>query len=162
MADPHKRAVVPIISSIIIALMLSILPLPGKAIWLRPAWLAMVLVFWGVKLPSKMGIIYAWMLGLLLDIMLASLLGVHALAIAVVTYLASKMERQFNFFPLWQQSLCIGGLIFVYQLVIVVVQGVSGNLNNAHLFYLPAISSMCLWPWIYLLLQSYSRRYNLT
>lgn len=161
MGDHPKASMIPLLSSILIALMLSIIPLPGQTIWLRPAWLAMVLVYWGVKLPSKMGIIYAWILGLLLDIMLASLLGEHALAIALVIYLASKMERQFNFFPLWQQSLCIGGLIFIYQLVIVIVQGISGNLNNAQLFYLPALSSMCLWPWLYLLLQSYSRRYNL-
>ena len=61
--------------SIIIALMLTILPLPLWAAWFRPEWLVLVAIYWSIALPHRFNIGVAWLLGLLLDALSGTILG---------------------------------------------------------------------------------------
>ena len=66
---------IPVLLSFLVAMMLTSLPLPESAIIYRPDWLILVLIYWCMALPERIGIFTGWLLGLTLDVMYGSLLG---------------------------------------------------------------------------------------
>ena len=95
--------------SLFTALLLNMLVsmlLTGNAPWV-PDFLAITLVFWTVHQPRRIGIVAAFVMGLLLDVHQGSLLGQHALAYSVLSYLAILMHRRLLWFKLGEQSLQI-------------------------------------------------------
>ena len=77
-----------IVVSFVVSLMLTALPMPEWArIW-RPAWVCLVLIYWCMALPARVGILVAACAGILLDVISGTLLGQHALALSVVAFIA--------------------------------------------------------------------------
>src|SRR5947207_1442246 len=112
-----------IISSILIALMLTMLPIPEWAIWLRPAWVLLVLIFWSYVMPYRVNLGTAWFVGICLDVLNGTLLGEHALALTIVIYLVVQMHSRFRMYSLLQQSLMVFLFVFIYQFIIFCIQG---------------------------------------
>ena len=73
MDKPHRIWVIAL--SFLAAFMLTAMPLPDWALPWRPAWIAMVLVYWCMALPERVGVITGWVIGLILDVMHGSILG---------------------------------------------------------------------------------------
>jgi len=147
--------------SILIALMLSIVPLPDWGKWFVPEWAAMVLIFWAMTTPRRIGVGVAWCVGLLVDVLDGLLLGETALAMTVTVYIAARFYKQIRVFPLLQQGLVVFLLILVYQLIIYLIQGMIGELPQTWTYWLPALLSMALWPWLCIVLRDYSKRFGL-
>jgi rod shape-determining protein MreD len=84
--------------SLLLALLLNFLP---TAAWPAvPDWLALVIVFWSVREPRRVGMGLAFLFGVAMDVADASLLGQHALAYVLVAYCASSLSRRILWFPL--------------------------------------------------------------
>jgi rod shape-determining protein MreD len=101
--------------SLVLALLLNMLPtfwLPGV-----PDWLALVVCFWSVREFRRVGMGWAFLLGLLMDVADASLMGQHALAYVLLAYGASSLSRRVLWFPLWQQSLQVLPLLLLVPLI---------------------------------------------
>ena len=143
-----------------IAMALMIIPLPNWADAFRPAWVAMVLIYWCIALPSRVNIGLAWLIGLLVDIMVATLLGQHAIAFAVIAFLAVKLHQQIRVYPLWQQSLSVFTLIALGLLLNVWILGIIGQAPKSWLYWAPAITSALLWPWFYVLMRDLGRKFG--
>ena len=101
-----------ILITILIGLVLSILPLPERLELFRPDWTLLILLYWSLALPQRIGVGIAWITGLLQGVLTATLLGQHAMAYAIVSYLIVKLHQRLRLHPLWQQSLSI--LILLY------------------------------------------------
>jgi rod shape-determining protein MreD len=151
-----------IAATFLIALMLTALPLPAWAVAWRPAWVAMVLIYWCLALPEAVGMLTAFAVGLLLDAMLSAPLGQHALALTAVAFVTTVSHQRLRLFPLGQQALFVGLLIVLYLAVVVVVR-VTLSLQRPDLlrFWLPALTSAALWPWLFVLLRDLRRRAHL-
>lgn len=102
----------------------------------------------------------AWVLGLLLDVSHGALLGQHALALVIVAFITLKTHRRLRLFPLWQQSLAVLGLLFINQVLVFWVDGISGYPPRDLWYLAPAVSGMLLWPWITIVLGDLSRRFQ--
>lgn len=89
--------------SLFVALMLDLLPL-GRLPWM-PDFLAVVLVFWSIHQPHRVGLTAAFIFGLMLDVHQAARLGQHALAFTVLIYFAIMVHRRILWFPLASQAL---------------------------------------------------------
>ena len=87
--------------TILLALMLNMLPL-GRGVWL-PDMLLLVLVFWGVHEPGKVGMGWAFVLGLAMDVHQSSLLGQHALVYSAVMYGVAMLRRLISWLLLLPQ-----------------------------------------------------------
>src|SRR5437870_4813673 len=96
-----------IVLTLFIATLLTLCPLRGYLVWLRPAWIMMVLVYWSVMFPGRVGIGMAWVAGLLLDVLQGTLLGEHALAMTAGIFLVLRIRTRFRFFPMVQQALSL-------------------------------------------------------
>ncbi len=161
-ASNTQKMILVIGFSFIVALLLSIFPIPTWTIWFRPEWVLLVMIYWVVALPQRIGIGIAWCMGIFVDVLNGTILGEHALAFIIIAYLAMKSYRQFRLSPWWQQMISVCIFVGIYQLIIFVLQGITGHAPKTVLYWLPSITSMLLWPWIYVVLRNLRRRYQLT
>lgn len=146
-----------IFMTIVMALALSMLPMPDWTIWLRPAWVLLVLIYWTMSVPHRVNVGVAWFVGLVIDLMSGTLLGEHALAFTLVIYLVSGVQLRLRMYPLMQQTLTVFFFVFLYQLIIYLIQGFIGQLPESQLYWLSSVTSMLLWPWLSILLRDYRR-----
>ena len=148
--------------SFVVALVLMLLPLPGWAEPYRPEWVLLVLIYWAIALPGRVGVGTGWVLGLLMDTLQGSLLGQHALALAVVAYLAIALHQRVRVFPLWQQALTELLLVGLKQLLVLWIRGGTGQVPTSWNYWLPSLTSMLLWPWVFIILRDMRRRFRVT
>ncbi|MCI0590898.1 MAG: rod shape-determining protein MreD [Gammaproteobacteria bacterium] len=151
-----------ILLSFVVAFMLDVMPLPEWAVDARPAWIALVLIYWCMALPERVGIGIAWVLGLLLDVLEGTLLGQHALGLVVIAYITLQTHRRVRVFPLLQQAVLVGLLLLLYLLLALWVMGIVGRAIGQWSYWLPALTSMVLWPWIFIVLRDLRRKYNVS
>ena len=107
-----------VILTLLIALIATIMPLPLSLDAFRPDWVLVVLIYWCLALPSRVNVISAGFVGLLLDVLLGSILGVHTAAMAVAIYIIAGNFQKIRNFSVWQQSLIVGVLSALYHLIV--------------------------------------------
>jgi rod shape-determining protein MreD len=146
--------------TIFIALLLGILPLPDWAENLRPEWAVLVMLYWCIALPQRIGVGIAWIVGLLLDVLTGTLLGQRALSLAVASYIAMRIHQRIRIYPLIQQALIILVLIALYQLLNLWFDGIIGQPAKGWSYWLSSLTSMAMWPWVFLLLRRLRRRFK--
>ncbi len=152
----HRGGIV-VFASIVGALALSIMPLPGAIEAWRPEWVTMTVIYWCMATPMRFGVILSWTTGLMLDALRSGLLGQQAMALALIGYIALKFHRRIRVFPLWQQSGTVFILIMLQQFLQIWIDGFSGHTEPMSRYLLPTISSTLLWPVVFTILR-YLRR----
>ncbi|HLA35874.1 MAG TPA: rod shape-determining protein MreD [Rhodocyclaceae bacterium] len=137
--------------SLFSALLLNLIPfgrLPGV-----PDWVALALAFWCVHQPLRIGMGWAFVLGLAMDVANASAMGQHALAYVLLAFVASSLSRRMLWFPLAQQALHVLSMMLAMQLVMLLVRLLGGAEFPGFFWFLSSFSAAALWhPATYLLL----------
>lgn len=150
--------------SFILAMMLTMVPMPSwMPSWvdsLRPEWATMVLIYWCMALPQRVGVGIGWVVGLFLDVIHGALLGQYAMALAVVAYITISLHQRLRIYPIMQQALIVLLLILLQQLLVIWVKGFIGQSPDSLLYWMPSLTSMLLWPWLFLLLRDVRRQYR--
>ena len=162
MTSPRQRGGWMIFATFIVALALTALPMPAWASLWRPAWVALVLIYWCMAVPERTGVMVGWSMGLLLDVMSGTLLGQHALGLSIVAFVTHKSHRRVRVLPLWQQGISIFGLVFLYQVLILWVNGIKGMPVQASAYWAAPVISMVLWPWIFVVLRDVRRKFGVS
>lgn len=139
--------------SIVIALMLSIFPLPFHWSWFRPEFVALVMIYWVVTLPQHVGIGFAWCVGLIQDVVENALLGQHALALVPVAYVCLLSYQRIRSYALWQQSGWVFILVGLHQLFWNWIHSITGKDSQPLIFLVPALVSALIWPLVVILLE---------
>lgn len=144
-----------------VALLLAVVPMPDWATWYRPPWIALSLVYWGLRDDTRVGLKTAFVLGLLLDVLTGTVLGEHAAALCILVYVVAKLRLMIRVYPLVQQTLSVFLMLFLYQLVIIWLYNMLGDVRGAGLFWLPAVTGMLFWPLFVALLSRFGHRSRL-
>jgi rod shape-determining protein MreD len=131
--------------SLLLALLLGLLPLPGLLQPLRPYWLALVLAYWVLEEPDKIGLGAAFALGLIADLVFGGLLGEQAMRLTILAFILDRFRARMRFFPLSQQALAIGGLLLNDRVVSAVIHLVLGAAQYPWTFWWAALPGMLLW-----------------
>jgi len=150
-----------ILLTLLLSLIAAIMPMPISIDTFRPDWVLVVTMYWAIALPSRVNVITAWVMGLLLDILLGSILGIHAAAMAITIYIASGNFQKIRNFSLWQQSLVIGVLAALYHLIVFWLQRLLTDVVFLPSYLYPVITSMILWPWAFLLLRKTRQHFKI-
>ncbi len=150
-----------ILITLLIALMASITPMPLSVDAFRPDWVLIVLVYWCLALPSKVNIITAWFMGFVLDVLLGSVLGVHAAAMAISVYIVVVNFQKIRNFSVWQQALIVGVLAALYHLLVFWMQRFLSDAIFLTSYLYPVLTSAILWPWVFLLLRRVRRHFKI-
>ena len=140
--------------SVFIALLLGLLPLPALLQPVRPYWLALVVAYWVIEDPDRVGLGFAFLMGLLADLAFGGLLGEQALRLTVMAFILQRFRSQLRFFPLSQQALAIGGLLVNDRVVSAAVHVALGEPQLPWSFWWAPLVGMTLWAPIFLLLDS--------
>jgi rod shape-determining protein MreD len=145
-----------IIASLTGAFLLNLLPWGGLVG--VPDFVALVLIFWSIHQPRKVGIGVAFCMGLLMDVHNASLLGENALVYTLLSYLAIMIHRRVLWFPVRTQALHILPLLLATQVVQLVIRLLASGKYPGWLFFMESLISVALWPLVTWLLLAPQRR----
>jgi len=146
--------------SFLVAFFLTVFPLPMEVRWTRPDWAALVLIYWVLALPQRVGIVVAFVVGLCVDLLEGTMLGQHALALSLVAYLTLVLYQRLRQFNMLQQAFIVFVMVGVSQLTSQWLQSLSGVGSITPLFLVPAMLSALLWPATLLLLRRLRRAYG--
>mgnify|MGYP001829119680 CR=1 FL=1 len=144
------------------ALVLAVLPLPQWLLWGRPEWVALVLIYWVIALPHRVGLATALVVGMVLDVLEGAVMGQNAFALVVVATLSLTLYQRLRVFSLGQQAAVVFVLVGINQMICQWVQNLQGAGAGTLFFLLPAFSSALLWPFVLQSLRSMRRHYRVT
>ncbi|HVI25346.1 MAG TPA: rod shape-determining protein MreD [Xanthomonadaceae bacterium] len=150
----RARSQWPLPLSVLAALMLGLLPLTPLLQPLRPYWLALVVAYWVLEEPERLGLGFAFAMGVLADLAFGSLLGEQALRLTIMAFILQRFRARMRFFPLWQQALAIGGLLLNDRVVSAAVHVALGAPTLPWVFWWAPLLGMLLWPPVFLLLDT--------
>ena len=134
--------------SVAIGLVLAIVPLPDWLDPVRPDIALLAVIFWVLARPRIAGLGYAWLAGLLLDVLRGMTLGQHALGFLVVAFIAHRLQLRMRMFPLLMQAGTVMLLLALYHFIIFWTDGLTGHGYTGWSRWLPVFSGALLWPLI--------------
>ena len=139
--------------TLFVALMANLLPFTGWVLALRPDFVALVLLYWGIYQPRKVGFLPAWALGLAMDVADGALFGQHALAYSVMMFAAIALHRRVSMFGMRHQILHVLPILLIMQLIMLAVRQAAGEEFPGWWYFLSSIVGALLWPAMDLLLK---------
>lgn len=142
--------------TLILALVADMVPIGRLAV--MPDLLAVVLVFWGVHQPRRVGVGWAFAFGLLIDVHHGSLLGQHALAYSTLVYGAVSLHRRIPAFGLIGQALHVLPLFAAAHAVSLLVRMLVGGMWPGWTLAWAPLFEAALWPLATILLLAPQRR----
>lgn len=135
-----------IAATLAIAFLLNLLPWFGIGRILRPDFVALVLLYWCIHQPRKVGFIGCWLLGLLMDVVDANLFGQHALAYSFLAFAAIVIHRRVQNFNLGAQMVYAALVLFATELIMLLVRLIGGASLPAWDYFSGVLTATALWP----------------
>jgi len=145
-------------ATLLLALCLQAMPLPDAWLIWRPDWLGLMLIYWCLVAPQRVGVFHGFVLGLLIDLVEGAPLGQNALVLSLLAYLALLLYSRMRAYALIQQAVLVFVLLGIAQLVEQWLRTIFGPFAINLAFLLPALIGGILWPWLFTLLQMLRRR----
>ena len=166
MVDNKTWGMVTIWITIVAGMLLAVVRIPQffpvELGFLRPDWVAMVLVYWVIALPHRVGISMAWLVGIAVDVLLGSPMGQHALSYVLIAYVVASLYQRVRMFSVWQQASILFVLLWLNQLVEFWIESIVSVTDWSFWYLLPAVSGAFLWPSVFLILRYLRRRTGMT
>lgn len=138
-------------TTLFLAVLLNFLPIAGWVLAVRPDFVALILLYWGIHQPRKLGFLPAWLLGLAMDVSEGSLFGQHALAYTAMMFTAIGLHRRISMFDLRHQMLHVLAILLVMQGIVLAVRLTAGGQALGAWYFLPSLTGTAIWPLIDLL-----------
>jgi rod shape-determining protein MreD len=113
-------------------------------------------LFWSIAAPRAGGFLLGFAIGLALDVFKGAVLGQHAIAMAIVVYIAMRYHLQIRNKPLIEQALFVGLMMLVFEAVIWAIDGWSGHAMNAPERWVHIATGATIFPLIVALLDRYA------
>ena len=132
--------------SVLVALTLTVLPLPPWLDVVRPAFLVLTVLYWSVNAPRAGGLAIGFFAGLLLDVFQGPVLGEHALALSLITYIAVREHQRIRSKPAIQQALIVFAALILYEVVLFMIDGWTGNPVTSPLRWVHTVTGALIWP----------------
>ena len=149
-------------ASIVVAFILQIMPMPGFIDVYRPDWLLLILCYWTMALPNRVGVGMTAICGVVLDVLYGTSLGVHSFAMAIPVYLVAANYQRFRNYSVVQQAIMIFILSMFYHMLVYWLQYWLTGVQFRFEFLWPVVTSVFLWPWLFWFLRRYRRLLRVT
>lgn len=146
-----------IVLTLIVALIFAVMHLPEWwpqwLGWLRPNWVAMTVFFWVLAVPHRFGLVAAWLLGLLVDVLQAEPLGLNGAVLAVLTYITWSLYERLRMFSSFQQAIILFFLLLLAECARMLGLMLLIEREAQVGFVLVALASALLWPLLRMILE---------
>lgn len=141
-----------LLASVLVAFALQLGPLPDTLAPFRPYWPALVLCYWLLEAPDRVGLGFAFFVGLIGDLLFGSLLGEQALRLTAMAFIVLRFRPRLRFFTLPQQALALLALMLNDRVMVLMVRGLSREGWPTWEFWIAPFIAMAMWPWLFVLL----------
>ena len=142
-----------VVLTLVIAMLANTLPASDVALAFKPDFVALTLLYWCIQAPRYVGVGVSWSMGLMMDVVDATLFGQHALAYAMLAYAAEYFRRRVLRFPLWQQAVQVALLLAGCAALVLFVRMIGGAQLPRWTYAVPPVVGALLWPPLSVLLQ---------
>lgn len=143
--------------SLLLAILLGLLPLPAVLQPFRPYWVALVLAYWLLEDEDRAGLGLAFLVGVAADMAYGGLLGEQSLRLVVMAFILQRFRAQLRFFPMPQQVVAIGGLLFNDRVISAGLRLALGEPQLPWTYWWAPVVGMLLWAPLFVLLDSMRR-----
>jgi len=133
-------------SIILLSIILTIIPLPDLINSFRLPWLMMTVIYFSIFNVSLIGVLSAWLAGLILDLMAGGLMGENAMILSIISYLSYRFRFQIRVYPIWQIMVVVLIFLSLGELLSLWIQGVSGAMNLSIIEWINISIAVIIWP----------------
>lgn len=134
-----------ILISCIIALVLTVLPMPYAMDLFRPSVLVLTVLYWSISAPWAGGIGLGWFAGLMLDAFKGPVLGEHALVLGTMTYIFVREHQRIRSKPGLQQAMIVMFAVAFYEVLLYFVDGFTGHPVTKPIRWVHCLTDFAVW-----------------
>ena len=131
--------------TLIAALLANLLPWSGAWLWIKPDFVALVLLYWCIEQPRKVGFVAAWLFGLFMDVADGTLFGQHALAYSILAYAGLVLHRRVLGFSGTPQVLHVVILLLMNDLIVLAIRMLAGADFPGFQYFIGSFVAGALW-----------------
>ena len=135
-----------IVFTFIAALLINLLPWSGWGLAIKPDFVALVVLYWCIQQPRKVGFTSAWLVGLVMDVAEGSLFGQHALAYSVLAFGGIVLHRRVLMFSMRDQVLHVVVLLLLNDVMVLAVRMLAGAGFPGLQYFVGSLTAAALWP----------------
>lgn len=158
---PVANTFIAVAISVFIALVLNIMPVSDMIYFVWPDWVPVVLIYWALSTPNRVGPWTGFVVGLLLEALKVWSFGVLALGLAVLVFTVNRTHLQMRVLSIWQQMLVVGILVALYRVLTGWVYGLISDFDFSQEYFYPVVGSMLIWPFLLILLHELKRAFGI-
>ena len=122
-----------ILLSLIFSVILTISTFPLGSF--SPDWTQLFLIYWILAAPLSIGLLSSWMVGLVLDVVLGSTLGINALMYTIISYLVFKIHHIARYITVFQQSIVIIAILLIKFTLVLWIDSIL-SINNYNISFI--------------------------
>ncbi len=148
--------------SLIVAMLLTVVPYPD---WMRfavPQWVTLVLFYWCLAIPDKIGVGTGWIVGMVMDLLLHMLFGVNAVSKAFVAIVGVTVHQRMRMYHLWQQCIFVFIICAIEITFVAWVFNLTNDSSIRLVYWQAALTSALIWPVVYTILRFVRQRSQIT
>ncbi len=146
--------------TLLMTLLIGLLPIPEKWQMLRPELAVLAFIYWTMATPDRVGIGTGFVLGLCLDVVTGTLLGLHAIGFSVLAFVVAVSHQRLRAVTRLQQTGVIFLLVILYLLLTLWLLNITGQQVTGWRYWLPAATSAVLWPLAFIVLRNLRRYFR--
>ncbi len=147
------RLSIGVIISVLIALVMTVVQLPDWLFNFWPDWIALVIIYWCLIKPERVGPVVAFCIGTLLEVLFVRSFGVLGLGLATLAFIVNSTHQQIRIMTVWQQTLLVGLFVGILRLITGWLYGIVSDFTITSEYWFPIIGAMLFWPFVYILLE---------
>ena len=144
---------------LILGVILNLLPMPAILHSCKPPILLLILIYWSLAFPNHINLSYAFLLGIIMDILLIMPLGYNALCYTVTIYLILLYYPQIRLQSNWNKMLSLLIILIPYFFMSTIVNGMLKIEYNIINVIISIIISVLIWPGLFNVLRFIRQKY---
>ena len=133
-------------SIILLSIVLTIIPLTDLINSFRLPWLIMTVIYFSIFNVALIGVLSAWLSGLILDLMAGGLMGENAMILSIISYLSYRFRFQIRVYPIWQIMVVVLIFLSLGEILSLWIQCVSGSMNLSVIEWINILIAVIIWP----------------
>ena len=144
--------------SAFVALVLTVVQLPAWLFYFWPEWIALVVIYWALVAPKRVGPFVGFIIGTLLEVLFVRNFGVLGLGLATLAFLVNSASQQLRALSIWQQMISVGFFAAIFKILTGWLSGLVAGFTITTEFWYSLVGSVVIWPFAYILLEELRRK----